>query len=102
MRPATPPSLIELSDLFEAIETFAHDRQQDRPLLGQHEMLRPPLQQLLAEQGFQADHVPAERALRDVQRLGGGGETQVLTDRIEGAQGVQRQPGTIDHGRILH
>ncbi len=64
-------------------------------------MVWPPFEELFAEQVLQADHVPAEGALRHMQRVGAGGEAQVLTHGVEGAQGVQRQPTAVDQQDAL-
>ena len=47
------------------------------------------LEQLHADQFLERDHVARQGALRDQQRIGGGGEARVLGDAFEGAQRVQ-------------
>ena len=78
--------------LVDAVEGLRDDRQNMPSGLGQHQLLRTAFEQRHAEKILQHDHVPADRALRDRQAVGGRGEAQVLPGGLEGAQGVQRQP----------
>ena len=81
--------------LVDAVKRLRHHRQDVASRLGQHELLRPTLEQRHAEEVFQHHHMPADRALGDGEAIGGGSETQVLTRRFERAQCVQRQPFAI-------
>ncbi len=76
----------------QPVEGLRHHRQQRRPRRRQRQPLGPPLQELAAEQVLQPADMPAERALGDVQRRRRPGEAQPLGHRLEGAQGIQRQP----------
>src|SRR5581483_8569235 len=65
------------------------------------ERMRAPLEQLLAEQALECDHVAGQGALRDEQRVRCRREAAVLGDALEGAQRIERQPASIDR-RIGH
>src|ERR1700722_19146032 len=62
---------------------------------GQHELLRPALEESHAEKVFEHDDMTADGALRDGQAVGGGREAQMLAGGLEGAQGIKRQPFSI-------
>ena len=81
--------------LVDAVEGFRHDRQDVASGLGQHELLRPALEQRDPEEVLEHDHMPADRALRDRQAVGGSREAQVLPRRLERSERVQRQPLAI-------
>ena len=81
--------------LIDAIERFGDDRQNVASRLGQHQLLRPTLEQRDAEEILQHDDMPADRALRDRQTVGRRRETEMLTRRFESAQRVKRQPFAI-------
>src|SRR6201999_2479935 len=61
------------------------------------QLLRPPFEQRDAEKILEHDDVPANRALRNRQTVGGGREAQMLPSRLERTQGVERQPFAIHH-----
>ena len=61
--------------LIDAIEALGDDGQDMPPGLRQHQLLRPALEQGDAQEILKHDHVTAHRALRDRERVGGGGET---------------------------
>ena len=95
---ALGPALLldDLADrLVDAVERFGDDRQDVPPGLGQHELLRAPLEQRHAEKVLQHDDMPADRALRDRETVGGGSEAEMLTGRLERPQSVERQPFAI-------
>src|SRR5579864_697498 len=64
--------------------------QQHAPGRGQFEVMVAALQQRLAELLLQLAHLPADRALRDVQQFGCAGETPRATGHFEGFERVQR------------
>ena len=48
------------------------------------------------DEALEGNDVPGKCALRDQQRIGGRSEAAVLGDALKGAQGIQRQPASID------
>jgi hypothetical protein len=91
--------------LVDPVKGFRHDRQDVPAGFSQHELLRPTLEQRHAEKIFQHDHMTADRALRDRQAVGGGGEAKMLPSRLECSQRIQRQPLPVHpssaRGRLL-
>ena len=57
--------------------------------------------QFVPQQFFEADHMPTDRALRHVQRLCTGRKAEVLAHRIERAQGIEREPATVDGAVVV-
>jgi hypothetical protein len=82
--------------LCHAVHRFGDHRQQRVPCAGQRQSLRPALEQGRAEQRLQTDHVAADGALGHAEGMSAGGETEVLADRLEGSERVQRQPAPVD------
>ena len=82
--------------VLQAIERFHHGRQQQLSGFRQDQCVRAALEQLRADQLFERDDMPRQGALGYQQRIGGGGEAQVLGNAFEGAQRVQGQPSTVD------
>src|SRR6202044_522486 len=95
--PLRPPLLLDdlAQRLVDAIEGLRNDGQDMPPRLGQHQLLGAPLEQRDAEKILEHDHVAADRALRDRQTVGGGGEAEVLSSRFERSERVERQPLAI-------
>src|SRR5271168_4761560 len=91
-----PPLLDDLAErLIDAIEGLRNDRQNVPPRLGKHQLLGPPLEQRHTEKILEHDHVTADRALRDRQAIGRGGEAEMLSGRFERSERVERQPLAI-------
>ena len=88
--------------LIDPVERLRNDRQNVPPGLGQHELLGAALEQRDAEKILEHDHMTADRALRDGQAIGGGGEAEMLPSRFERSERVERQPFAIhsSSGRI--
>ena len=82
--------------VLEPVEGLHHRRQQVLAGLGEGERVRPALEELHPGEPLERDHVPRQRALGDQQRIGRGREAAVLGDALEGAQGIQRQPASVD------
>ena len=95
--PLRPPLLLDhfAERLIDAVEGLRNDRQDVPPGLGEHQLLRAPLEQRHAEEILEHDHMTADRALRDRQAIGGGGEAEMLPGRFERSERVERQPLAI-------
>src|ERR1700733_12941632 len=81
--------------LVDTVEGLRDDRQYVPPRLGQHQLLGAPLEQRHAEKILEHNHVTADRALRDRQAVGGGGEAEMLSGRFKRSERVERQPLAI-------
>src|SRR5580704_1972643 len=95
--PLRPPLLLDhlAERLVDTVEGLRDDRQNVPPRLGKHQLLGPPLEQRHAEKILEHDHVTADRALRDRQAIGGGGEAEMLSGRFKRSERVERQPLSI-------
>ena len=81
--------------LVDAVEGLRDDRQDMPPRLGEHQLLRAAFEQGDAKEILEHDDVAADRALRDRQAIGGGGEAEMLSGRFERSERVERQPLAI-------
>src|ERR1700722_9601994 len=95
--PLRPPPLLDVlaERLIDTIEGLRNDGQDVPPRLGQHQLLRAPLEQRDAKEVLEHDHMTADRALRDRQAIGGGGEAEMLSGRFKRSERVERQPLAI-------
>ncbi len=81
--------------LVDTVEGFRHNRQNVPAGLGQNQLLRSTLEQGDAKEILKNDDMSTDGALRDCQAIGRGGETKMLTRRLERPQGVQGHPFSI-------
>ena len=95
--PLRPPLLLDHlpERLVDPVEGLRNDGQYVPPRLGEHQLLGASLEQSHAEKILEHDHVTADRALRDRQAIGGGGEAEMLSGRFERSKRVERQPLAI-------
>ena len=66
---------------------------------GEDELVRAALEELDTQEPLELDHVAADGTLGDEEAVGGGGEAQVPADGFEGAEGVERQPASVQRHR---
>ena len=95
--PLRPPFLLDhlAERLIDAVEGLRDDGQDMPPRLGEHQLLRAPLEQRDTEKILEHNHVTTNRALRDRQAVGRSGEAEMLSGRFKRSERVERQPLAI-------
>ena len=69
--------------IFEPVKGLGDGGQQQLSRLGQDQAMWLALEQLRSNEFLERDHMPRQGALRNQQRIGGGGETQMFGDPFE-------------------